>query len=225
MFTFCFVGTLFTSENTVESSEGTSSQNPRKIIALDSAKMNLSTQPLISQRKTEHEEIETDLNIPKSMQDFVYKKMSKKIADSIEFVEFDAKKSKTTKKSIDKPACVRLLNDTDPIVRIDFELESDHSPIKQKIVKIKRRIIEPDAYDDADKLKMASIDSDYILRSTETKHWKLKKIKPNKMFNYREKKSILYLVDTENEFSTLRKKNNWSESKIAKFPWKNHMKQ
>lgn len=211
-------------KNTVGSPEGTSSQNLKTTIASDSAKTNTSTQQLKSQRNIDSEEIETDLNVPKSMQDFIYKKMSKKIAESVEFVESDVKKKKKAKKTTEIAACVRLLKDTEPITQINFEPDNDDPPIKRKIVKIKRRIIEPDTYDDSDKLKMVAIDGEHVLKNTETKQWKPKKIKPNKLFNYREKKSVLYLVEPDNEFSALRKKNNWSESKIAHFPWKNHMK-
>lgn len=158
------------------------------------------------------------------MQDFVYKKMSNKINNSIEFVEVSSKKSKKKKAEQDELGCVRLLSDTDPITAIDFVPEVVDRPVDCKKPEIKRRIVEPDEYNDEEKLKLASIDSDSILQQTETKNWKPKKVKPNKLFKYREKNSILYAIEPENEFSALRKKNNWCESKIAKFPWKKHAK-
>lgn len=175
---------------------------------------------LKSQRKIDHEEIESDLNVPKSMQDFVYKKMSKKIEDSIEFVEVSTKKSKKRKEGKDQIGSVRLLSDTDPITKIDFVPEVVDGPIQNKKLEVKRRIVEPDEYNDEEKFRMASIDGESILQQTETKNWKPKKIKPNKLFKYREKNAVLYAIEPENEFTALRKKNNWCESKISKFPWK-----
>lgn len=187
-------------------------------------KSSTTAQTLKSQRYIEHDEIESDLNVPKSMQDFIYKKMSKKINNSIEFVEVSSKKSKKKKATQDELGCVRLLSDTDPITSIDFVPEVIDPPMEAKKPKIKRRIVEPDEYNDEEKLKLASIDSDSVLQQTETKSWKPKKVKPNKLFKYREKNSILYAIEPENEFTSLRKKNNWSESKISKFPWKKHAK-
>ncbi|XP_055322699.1 uncharacterized protein LOC129578336 [Sitodiplosis mosellana] len=179
---------------------------------------------LKSQRYIEHDESESDLNVPKSMQDFVYKKMSKKINDSIEFVEVSTKKSKKRKSAQDEIGCVRLLSDTDPITAIDFQPEINDKPVEGKKLEVKRRIVEPDVYNDEEKVKMVSIDGESILQQTETKSWKPKKVKPNKLFKYREKNAVLYAIEPKNEFTALRKKNNWCESKIAKFPWKNHAK-
>lgn len=157
------------------------------------------------------------------MQDFVYKKMSKRISESIEFVDVSSKKDKK-RKADDGSCCVRLLKDTEPITKIDLIPSDEVTPIKGKKIEVKRRTIEPDGYDNDAKINVAAIDGESILQQTETKNWKSKKLKPNKMFNYREKKSVLYFIEPENEFAGVRKKNNWSESKIANFPWKDHKK-
>lgn len=148
--------------------------------------------------------------------------MSKRIAESIEFVDVSSKKHKKSKK-IDNNCSVRLLKDTDPITKIDL-IPEDLIPIKVEKIEVKRRTIEPDSHDNDAKIKASAIDGESILQQTETKSWKSKKLKPNKMFNYREKKSVLYLIEPANEFSRERKKNNWNESKIANFPWKDHKK-
>lgn len=139
--------------------------------------------------------------------------MSKKIAESIEFVEVSSKKSKK-KNETSSLGCVRLLKGTDPITQIDETIKSDKSAPRQKI-SVTRRVVEPDGYNDETKLEMAVIEGDSILQQTEIKGWKAKKIKPNKLFKYREKNAILYEIEAENEFTALRKKNNWSEGKIA----------
>lgn len=109
------------------------------------------------------------------MQDFVYKKMSKKINNSIEFIEVSSKKSKKKKANQDELGCVRLLSDTDPITAIDFVPEVVDRPVDYKKPEIKRRIVEPEEYNDEEKLKLTSIDSDSILQQTETKYGNQKK--------------------------------------------------
>lgn len=185
-------------------------------------KSNAPTAPK-SERYVDHDEIEEDLKISKPMQDFVYKKMSKRINESIEFVEVSTiKKNKHKHKAVEEAIRgVRLLNDTDIIQHIDLGDERLQTELIGKAVtkkpKIKRRIIEPDELREDKKLKLAVIEGDDILQQTETKAWKLKKIRPKKVFNYREKKSVLYLQEPQNEFTALRKKNNWNENKIANF--------
>lgn len=184
---------------------------------------NNASQPMKSQRYVNYEDIERDFKVPKTMQDFVYKKLSKKIENSIEFV--DIKYKDKSKRHADTKACVKLLRDTDPITHVDFTDEfctSKHN--KRKKVEIKRRIIEPDNCDEHEKLCLASISGEQVLQKDDTKAWKPKKSKSNKLFNYREKNSTLYLIEANNEFLALRKKNNWSENKIANFRKKSAQK-
>lgn len=158
------------------------------------------------------------------MQDFVYKKMSERINESIEFVEVPTKKKKKDKHIAVEEVIggVRLLNDTDIIQNIDyfdderFQTELISQAVTRK-PKIKRRIIEPDGLGEDEKIKLSVMEGDEILQQKETKAWKPKKVRPEKVFNYREKKSVLYLQEPQNEFTALRKKNNWTESKIANF--------
>lgn len=178
---------------------------------------------LKSQRYIDHDGIESDLNVPKSMQDFVYKKMSMKIADSVEFVEPAPKKDKKRKQNgAANECCVRLLRDTDPITKIDVEFDVPSNQNKRTKLELKRRKVEADTYSHEEKIRMAAVDAESILQQTDTKGWKSKKPKTHKLFEYRAKKSVLNFVEPTNEFSDLRKKNNWNESKIANSPWKIH---
>lgn len=157
------------------------------------------------------------------MQDFVYKKMSMRIADSIEFVETSTKKNKKRKQNdATNACCVRLLTDTDLITKIDVEFDIAPKSNKSTKLEIKRRQVEPEVYDHDEKIKMAAIDGERVLQQIDTKGWKSKKPKTHKVFNYSGKKSVLHLVEPANEFAALRKKNNWNESKIANSPWKNY---
>lgn len=168
--------------------------------------------PQKSQRYLDLDGDETDLKVPKTMQDFVYKKMSKTIENSIEFVQLPDEKPKKRKETFK----VKLLNDTDPIQHYESNF-SEFTPIKQVKPEIKMRVIEHDQVSETDKFRMAAVDGNEIILQKETKDWKQKKIKPDKFYRYKEKNNLLYLIEAENEFTKLRKKNNWSESKIAGF--------
>lgn len=180
-----------------------------------------STDKLKSERYLEFTEHYNDLSIPKSMQDFVYKKLSQNIDKIVEFVDVEegdgVKKKKKNKKV--KPI-VKLLNDTDPIEHLEENVKDnfDFSIEKKKKPEIKRRIIEADDYSDEAKWKLSAVDGDSIVNGDHIKCWKKRKNRIGKYFEYREVKNVLYLKEPENEFTAQRKKNNWVESKISK--WK-----
>lgn len=171
-----------------------------------------------SQRFLDMEEIEADLKVPKSMQDFLYKKLSKKIDDSVDFIDIKEKPTKKKEKT-KKVTSVKLLKDTEPIKYLDV-VEADVAdwvkPTKRMKLDVKQKIIEPDPYDENEKLRMASIDGRQILEKADTKAWKPRKNAEKKLFHYKEKNAALYLIERDNEFSTARRKNNWDESKIAR---------
>lgn len=175
-----------------------------------------SPKPLQSQRYIEYDDVEADLEASKAIQDLIYKKISKRIDESVEFVEVPTKKQKKKHKNTETFG-MRLLKDTDVIEAIDYSPEVVSSEASMPKIKpaIKRREIESDGISESEKLKIASIDGEAILQQTETKHWKQKKARAHKVFHYREKNSVLYEKEPENEFSKLRRKNNWTESKIA----------
>lgn len=165
-----------------------------------------------SQRHIAWEDGDADLHVPESMQNFVYKKLSKMIADSVEFVDVDVKPSKKRKTRGGVPT-VKLLKDTAPIDLDAKIIELD--VINQVKPVIKRRLIESDQLVEEDMIKAAVIDADSITKSTEC--WEEKSGKDRKLFRYREKNGVFYQIEPDNEFTKMRKKNNWIESKIAKF--------
>lgn len=176
----------------------------------------------ISQRYLpDGDEHQADLNVPKSMQDFFYSKMSEKIAASIEFVDIVPAKSKKKKKKMKTESTVKLLRDTEPITHIDEAIALiEMISVKRKKPKIVRRQIEVDDLTDDEKVRTVVVDGESIVQGNEVRNWKAKRIRTHKMFNYREKNNKCYMIEPTNEFSAKRKKNNWAESKIAK--WKLH---
>lgn len=167
-----------------------------------------------SQRYLNVAEPETILLVNESMQNFVYKKMSKMIEDSVEFV--DVKSSKSKKRKSEAVPVIKLLKDTEPI---NLEAgEYEYPAPKQVKPTICRREIEPDALNDVEKIQVATISADQVTKSTAA--WRDHTKKDKNLFKYKEKKSSLYFIEPENEFSKMRKKNNWSESKIRNYKLK-----
>lgn len=74
----------------------------------------------------------------------------------------------------------------------------------------KRRKLSPPP--DLEKCKTVAVDEVFVKNETST--WS--KRSKSEMYKYKEKNSQLYLVEPDNEFTKMRKKNNWSESKIKK---------
>lgn len=151
-----------------------------------------------------------DLQISESMQTFIYKKLSKILTDQIEFVE--VKPRKVSKKE-PKPV-VRLLSDTDPIVLRTDELCTE--PITKENRKrpyIGRRTVELDELSEKEKLEAATATPDHI--SADARRVERKPNDRN-LYRYKDIQSKLYLIEPDTEFTKLRKKNNWSESKIAR---------
>lgn len=174
--------------------------------------------PQKSQRYLDMEEIEADLVVPTTMQEFLYQKLSKKIDDSVDYIDVKEKSSKKKEKT-KKVTCVKLLKDTEPIKYLDV-VEGDAAdwvkPTKRMKLEVKRKIIEPDLYDENEKLRMASVDGWQILEKADTKAWKPRKNVEKKLFQYKQKNAALHFIERENEFSAARRKNNWDESKIAR---------
>lgn len=186
-------------------------------LSAEEATMSRSKGPPKSERYLEGSEHHTDLDIPNSMRDFVYKRLSANIDSLVEFVEVAEKPQKKKRKK--EKAVVKLLSDTGPIEHIEqpVEVSFDFPIIKKRKPQIKRRQVDGDLYSDDDKLRISAVESKSILDGDETRRWKTKETRPHKMFEYHEKNNVLYFVEPKNEFSAQRKKNNWTESKISKW--------
>lgn len=139
------------------------------------------------------------------MQDFISKKLSKIIDNQVEFVEVKPKKLK--EKEVDY---LKLLKDSQDFVKLEDPGEKQFLKNRKKI-KIVKRKVEEDEIPDSQKQKAAVINIDQI--QEETKSWTSRK--KGKLFEYKEKNSVGYLREPTNEFTKMRNKNNWIESKIS----------
>lgn len=149
--------------------------------------------------------------MPESMQTFIYKKMSTILNANIEFITVASTTSTTTTTSTASPSFVKLLRDTEPI-----RLEEDAPPpiINLKRKKIFKKRLEQNV-SESERLQASVIDSKTI--SAETAAWKDRRRKEDRnLYHYRDVQSKLYLVEADNEFTKQRKRNNWTENKIAR---------
>lgn len=160
---------------------------------------------LKSQRFLDDEEnvFKSEINVSKTMQQFIGKKMSKLIDDQLEFVEL--KKKDDDGEVVDN---VRLFSGTKEVVRFIHEPTSSEP---QKKVEIKRRKVDDnEELKESVKIRKAAIDSTAI--QAEVKSWSKKtKHEPTE---YKTIKGISYIREPQNEFTKARNKNSWTESKI-----------
>lgn len=160
------------------------------------------------------ERLENDMQVTQSMQNFMHKKLNQILEKRIEFV--DVVVTPEVEADDDEfQSTVQLFRDSAPIVLKTTEEES--VPIKQKRrKKLKRRLASEDGQQiEEERLAAAAISVENLQH--EVSSW-TKSPNPKKHFEYVEHKStkILHLKEPDNEFTKQRKKNNWSENKIAR---------
>jgi len=148
--------------------------------------------------------LQSDLNVSESMKQFIGKRMSKLIDESIEYVDI-----KSRIKEDPEENCVRLLKGINECITSE-EISSDN--IQQRKAPIKRRIVDPDDLKESSKVKKASTDIDKI--SQEVNQWWNERNR-HKVIRYRKAKDDkCHMIEESNEFLKSRSKNGWNESKI-----------
>lgn len=170
-----------------------------------------------SQRFIEVDErLNNDMQVTESMQNFMHKKLNQIIEKRIEFVTIASPPVEERTTSDDVQPMVRLFRDSAPI---NLTEESNNEPsttaTKQKRRKtIKRRFPEEDGLIEADRLAGVVVSTEDIQR--EVSAW-TKPVNNKKLFEYvaHKYKKQLHVKEADNEFTSMRKKNNWSENKIA----------
>lgn len=151
-----------------------------------------------------------DILVPESMQNFIHKKLSQIIDKETEFI--NVSNSCLPLKDIETISNVRLFSDT--VECIDINMPFAESNQQRYPIINRRKIIDEDLnVTHKIRLQQSAVTFDGI--QNEIKHWKEKKSSAKRLYEYRMKKGIFYLIEPDNEFTKMRKKNNWSESKIA----------
>ncbi|KAL7035503.1 hypothetical protein ACKWTF_008411 [Chironomus riparius] len=145
----------------------------------------------------------SELNVSESMQQFIGKKMSKLIEESIEFIDI----TKGLKEDPEENS-LKLLRGTNEVITIN---ESNNDYIQQVKVPIKRRKVDPDDVKESTKIKQASTDINKI--SHEVSQWGERN--RHKVIKYKKgKDDKCHMIEEPNEFSKARCRNGWNESKI-----------
>lgn len=145
------------------------------------------------------------MNISDQTKKYIWKQLSEKINASVEYVDVA---TDSTGDAVQEPQAsfgVKLFSDSDVVVDSTC-LTQCHEERNNR----KRRKLSPPP--DVEKCKTVAVDEAFVKNETST--WS--KRSKSEIYNFKEKNSQLYLVEPDNEFTKMRKKNNWSESKIKK---------
>lgn len=158
----------------------------------------------------------SDINVPESMKKYVGQKFSEMVSKQVEFVDLDPQCNGSSWKmrKIHKNPGVQLLKGA-PILNLDKDPNPDLPEMSNKPLEVKKRVVEEDSVSELTKVLSAVVDPEILLEGSETKHWKRRQ-KP-KMFEYKVKKGVAYSREPVTEWTKLRNKNNWTESKIKEF--------
>jgi hypothetical protein len=164
-----------------------------------------------SLRYLEEDEImlQSEINVSDNMKSFIGNKMSAIIDNSLEFVELEenSKLKKKVEKLRDEDG-VQLLKGFPKVTKLEEKFDDIVPPKK---FKVKRKIVENDDLDEKTKIKQSIIDLQEI--SHETSNWRKRTKNLKEFVTYGD---LAHLKEEENEYTVLRKKNNWHESKISK---------
>ncbi|KAM7349394.1 uncharacterized protein ACRADG_008377 [Cochliomyia hominivorax] len=167
----------------------------------------------------DNENTGTDFNLPESMQNFLSKKLTEILKQHYEFYDEHTEEVPKLKMKTKYKNRVKLLKGDECYVKPyeEFEYESKGP---EKKPEIKKRNIDKtgDEVNKENKLKLIAVDGNYILSGEEIKFWANKKQRKEKVFHYKlASTGILHAKEEVNEFTELRQKNKWNESKIKKF--------
>ncbi|KAH8400433.1 hypothetical protein KR215_012267, partial [Drosophila sulfurigaster] len=156
---------------------------------------------------------DADLQITEHMQTHIWKKLGAIIEKQIKFVA--PKPAPLEENTTTNPSNVLLLSGADCFI----QLETPEEKLPTKKPKIKRRRLEEDAPITNAALAGVVVSGDVILRGEDMQHWQQRKPKKNKLFEYKScdtEGRNLQAIEPTNEFTALRLKNQWDESKICK---------
>ncbi|EDV34174.1 uncharacterized protein Dana_GF21172 [Drosophila ananassae] len=167
-----------------------------------------------SERYLEEQEPATcDLKVTQEMQRHIWSRLSNIIQQQIEFCE-EEKRPLGNKKSV--PDRVKLVSTADCYLSADVVIEGPQGP--QKKPNIMKRLLPEDesSKEHNANLRLISVSGESVLDGKDLRFWAPKKIRADKIFEYKAQGSKLLAVEPDNEFTERRRKNKWDESKIRK---------
>lgn len=155
--------------------------------------------------------VQRDLILPDAVQKHITKKMKEILNNKYEFCN---EKIQSAQKIDEYKSHVKLLSDADCYVNAYEDFHCDNIGPRKKPT-IKRRSIDHVAENPKESFKMLAVDSSYILNGCDLKYWAPKKQRPDRVFHYKmDNRGVLCAKGNLNEFSFLRQRNQWNESKI-----------
>ncbi|KAL5275358.1 hypothetical protein ACFFRR_001322 [Megaselia abdita] len=155
-----------------------------------------------------NEDVSDWLNISQETKDFMHKKLSNIISEQFEFTISTLNDPHTDTKYRNR---VKLLSDCKTGVQAYEDIVEEFIGPKKK-PDIKRRKVEPEYLSKEERLKASVINAETLL---EDKIFE----KPKQEITYKYKTGkdgTCHFLEPNTEFTTLRKKNNWSEKKISR---------
>ncbi|KAM8718374.1 hypothetical protein ACLKA7_000186 [Drosophila subpalustris] len=154
-----------------------------------------------------------DLQISEHMQTHIWRKLSAIIQNQIEFCEPQTQQmmGEEEEKAISQ---VKLVANADCFISNEIRPEK----LPQKKATIKRRQLELEQ-PDRSTLSSIAVSGEFILNGQDMKCWAQRQSRNHKLFAYKAcdaQGHKLLAIEPTNEFSALRRKNKWNESKICK---------
>lgn len=153
-----------------------------------------------------------------SMQNYVAKKLASIIDDQVQFVEPRLETADQKDDDDDDAVGIRLFsNSVAPVTVLNTEEASVPSsqPTKKKKNKKQKSARDPSP-DQATKLSEAAVDASFILDQIEVKRWHKNTTRLEKnVDHYNLRNGNLFPVEPINEFTKLKRKNNWDPKKIS----------
>ncbi|XP_067637182.1 uncharacterized protein [Eurosta solidaginis] len=160
---------------------------------------------------------DTDFITTEAVKKHIAKKLTLTIGNTIEFCAFDQPtvKHKTSRNR------VKLLSDANTFVKPyeEFEFETK-GPTKKPIIKRRKIDEQEEKGANEDLFHLVAVTAEDIMAGKLTVGWMPKTERKEKNLHYKcNSVGKLHLKPTENEFTKLRLKNKWNESKIKQKKW------
>ena len=149
-----------------------------------------------------------------SMQKYVAKKLASLIDNQVTFVEPKDDSVVVPDNDEEEDFGIRLFsNSVAPVTKLVTEEVPDDQPPKKKKKKLKKK--DESEPDETTKISESVVDPSFILDQVEVRSWHHnEKRLSKKVDHYNSRNGNLFPVEPQNEFSKLRKKNNWDYKKI-----------
>lgn len=149
------------------------------------------------------------------MQNYVAKKLSNLIGNQVQFVEIKSAVAEQQIQKEDNDFGIRLFSNSIAPLSALSPTEELQPLVQSKKSTKKRKSVRDPSPDEATKISESAVDPEYILDKVEVRGWHHNESRLKKRLDcYNLRNGQLFPVEPSNEFSALKKKNNWDCKKI-----------